>query len=79
MPVAALAHGAQQGVVADRYTQAARETRRRPASKGERQAMDNLIESSRAPRPRLENVVVEPLRENASRARRRPTSETAGQ
>jgi len=76
MPVAALAHGAQRGVVADRY--AARETRRRPASKGERQAMDNLIESSRAPRPRLEEVVVEAFREDASPAQNRLAAEAPG-
>ena len=75
---AAPAHGAQKGVVADRHAQAARETRRRSASQGEREAMNDLIEPSRTPRPRLENVVVEAFREDAARASKRVTAEAPG-
>src|SRR5208283_3557556 len=67
--VAPSAHGAQQSVVADRYAQAAREARRRSTSKGDRQTMDNLIEPSRAPRPGLEDVVVEAFGEDAPLAK----------
>ena len=74
--VAPSAHGAQQGVVADRYAQAARETRRRSTSKGDRQTMDNLIEPSRAPRPGLEDVVVEAFGEDAPFAKNLPRSES---
>jgi hypothetical protein len=58
---------AQQGVVADRHAQTARKTRRRSASKDERQTMDDLIEPSRAPRPRPENVIVKAFCEDATR------------
>ena len=66
---------AQQGVVADRYAQAACETRRRPTSKGKRQTMDNLIKLSRATRPGLEDVVVEAFGKDAPLAQNRHAAE----
>jgi len=75
---AAPTNGAQQGVVADRNTQAVRKTRRWPASQGEREAVDDLIEPSSAPGPRLENVIVEAFREDAACALNRVTAETPG-
>src|ERR1700692_628786 len=74
---AALPHGAQQGIVADRHAQTARETRRRSASKGKRETMDDLIEPSRAPRPRFENVVVEAFCEDAPPTKNRVTAEAS--
>jgi hypothetical protein len=73
-----LAHGAQQGVVADRYAQAARETHRGPTSQGERQTMDDPIEPCRTPRPRLEDFVVKPFREDAPLTRNRNAAKTSG-
>jgi hypothetical protein len=40
--------------------------------------MDDLIEPSRAPRPRLENVIVEAFREDAARASNRVTAKAPG-
>ena len=74
---ATLAHRAQKSVVAHRDAKPAREARRRPASQRKRQTMDDLVEPSGAPRPGLENVVVEPLREDVSRAGRRLASKAA--
>ena len=53
--------------------------RRRSASKDERETMDYLIEPSRAPRPRPENVIVKPFSEDrphrtASQRKRRARS-----
>jgi hypothetical protein len=72
---AAPPHGAQQGVVADRHAQAARKTRRRSASKGKRETMDDLIEPSCAPRRRLENVFAEAFCEDAPPTQNRLTAE----
>src|SRR5271168_2527257 len=68
-------HGAQQGVVADRHAQTARKTRRRSASRGERQTTDDLIEPSRAPRPMPENVIVKAFCEDAPPTQNRRTAE----
>jgi hypothetical protein len=75
--VAPSAHGAQQGIVADRDAQAKCEARRQPVTKGKRQTMYNLIEPSRGTLPRLEDVVVEAFGEDALLARNRRAAETS--
>ncbi len=47
-----------------------------PTAKGKRQTMDNLIEPSRATRPRLEDVVVEAFGEDAPFAQNRLAAES---